>query len=184
MSLAEAQPALDQLRERGPDGASRLKRLPSVESVISRVFGPVPESRALSEDDEAQPRDFDVAFDVLRKGAEYLEELQARCVRLQAELTRSHEQHRTDLELARDELLRWQHAAADLKGRYQQSQAQLAEANRISALFEDKAARESRRAEEAERKSSTFEDIAMAFHDQIVTVFGAADARLKDLPED
>ena len=184
MSLAEAHPSVDQPRESGLDGAGRLTHLPSVESVISRVFGPGPSSRVPPVDTEPQPRDFDVAFDVLRKGADYLEELQARCARLQAELMRSHEQHRADLEVARDELLGWQQAAAELKGRFQQSQAQLAEANRIGALFEDKAARESRRAEEAERKSTAFENIAMAFHDQIVAVFGAADAQLTENLED
>ena len=172
MSLAEVNvPARRNRPQSRPSDGDRALQRPALDDLISRVFGLRPSEPDGAGDAEISPRNFDVAFHALKRGAESLDELQARCSQLQSDLAASAERHRQDLEHARHETALWQKLAAELKGKVEWSQSQLTEAERTSTVQEDRIAAESRRADAAERRTEAFERVAMAFHDGIMTVF-------------
>ena len=176
MSLADAGPVSRRARQqvRLQDGMARTLHRPDLDGIVKRVFGF--EAAELDASPEAPPkaRNFEIALNALRRGAANLDDLQQRCVDLEGELAANAERYRSELDGARQELTRWQMLATELGAKLQQSQEQLADAERQGKLQAERMAAETRRADAAERRTQGLERITLAFHDSLLDVFGGA----------
>lgn len=174
MSLVQMKPQrrpmpLD-LERAVPEGDQ--SQAPDITTFMARVFGDPPAEARETEGAASPPRTFEVAFDVLKRGAEALGELQDRCDHLQSELASLSERSRLELETSESARTEWQQLATAMKEKLNETQTRLDEMNRFAETATSRADAATARAEAAERRASTMEKVAIALHDDILAAFG------------
>lgn len=145
---------------------------PDVSRLMLRVFGERPDDVDRGGDRQGAPRKFEVAFDVLKRGAEALDELQHRCEELRAEIVALTERSRVELEASERQTREWQQLATVMKAKYEDSQVQLSDMEARAEAAESRAEDAERRAETAELRANRMERTATDLHDEILAVFG------------
>ena len=112
---------------------------PDVSRLMLRVFGERPDDVDRGGDRQGAPRKFEVAFDVLKRGAEALDELQHRCEELRAEIVALTERSRVELEASERQTREWQQLATVMKAKYEDSQVQLSDMEARAEAAESRA---------------------------------------------
>ena len=147
---------------------------PDVSRLMLRVFGEKPEDVALTQ--ENAPRKFEVAFDVLKRGAEALDDLQHRSEELRAEIEAITERSRADLEAAERQTREWQQLATVMKAKYEDAQSQIGELEARVEAAEQEIEDVEHRAAQSEQRAVKMERLATDLHDEIMSAFGSYSA--------
>ena len=161
------------LADSGTVSAGNGYPTPDVSRLMMRVFGEKPEDGDRGAEHLGAPRKFEVAFDVLKRGAEALDELQHRCEDLRAEIDALSERSRADLEAAEHETREWQQLATVMKAKYEDSRAQLGTMETRAEAAESRAQEVERRVEASEQRANRMERLASDLHDEIIAAFGS-----------
>ena len=148
---------------------------PDVSRLMLRVFGEKPEDAGRVQQD-GSPRKFEVAFDVLKRGAEALDDLQHRSEELRAEIEAVTERSRADLEVAERQTREWQQLATVMKAKYEDAQSQIAELEARVEAAEQEIEDVEQRAAVSEQRAVKMERLATDLHDEIMSAFGSYSA--------